>query len=68
MDKITRVSKNCLSMIEEFECGGNFRNFITAYKLFSTNAADVIPVNVIIAYTPFSMNDADVIPLNVIIA
>ena len=32
MDKITRVSKNCLSLIEEFECGGNFRNFLTAYK------------------------------------
>lgn len=32
MDKITRVSKNCLSLIEHFECGGNFRNFLNAYK------------------------------------
>ena len=32
MTKITRVSKNCLSLIEEFECSGNFRNFLKAYK------------------------------------
>ena len=32
MEKITRVSKNCLTMIEHFECDGNFRNFLSAYK------------------------------------
>ena len=32
MQKITRVSKDCLSLIEEFECGGNFRKFLTSYK------------------------------------
>jgi lysozyme len=32
MEKITRVSKDCLSLIEYFECGGNFRNFLNAYK------------------------------------
>ena len=32
MEKVTRVSKNCLSLIEEFECGGNFRNFLNSYK------------------------------------
>ena len=32
MDKITRVSPNCLKMIEEFECGGNFLKFLSAYK------------------------------------
>lgn len=32
MEKITRVSKNCLSLIEGFECGGDFRKFLKAYK------------------------------------
>ena len=32
MDKITRVSPKCLKIIEQFECGGNFRNFMSAYK------------------------------------
>ena len=32
MNKITRVSKDCLTLIEEFECGGNFRNFLSAYQ------------------------------------
>lgn len=32
MEKIKRVSPQCLSMIEEFECGGDFMNFLTAYK------------------------------------
>lgn len=30
--KIKRVSPDCLRMIEEFECGGDFRHFMTAYK------------------------------------
>ena len=32
MKTITRVSKNCLSLIEEMECGGDFRKFLKAYK------------------------------------
>ena len=32
MPKFSRVSPKCLSLIEEFECGGNFRDFLTAYK------------------------------------
>ena len=32
MRKITRVSKDCLALIEEFECGGDFRRFLKAYK------------------------------------
>ena len=32
MDKITRVSEKCLSLIEEMECGGDFRKFLKAYK------------------------------------
>jgi lysozyme len=32
MKKITRVSKDCLHLIEEFECGGDFRKHLTAYK------------------------------------
>jgi lysozyme len=32
MEKIKRVSKDCLALIEEFECGGDFRNFLAAYK------------------------------------
>ena len=32
MGKITRVSKDCLSLIEEFECGGDFRKYLKAYK------------------------------------
>ena len=32
MEKIKRVSKNCLSLIEHFECGGDFRKFLAAYK------------------------------------
>ncbi len=32
MDKITRASKNCLMLIEHYECGGDFRKFLKAYK------------------------------------
>ena len=32
MEKITRVSPDCLKMIEYFECGGDFRQFLKAYK------------------------------------
>ena len=32
MGKITRVSKNCLALIEHFECGGDFRKFLKACK------------------------------------
>ena len=32
MAKITRLSKNCLALIEHFECGGDFRKFLKAYK------------------------------------
>ena len=32
MAKITRVSKNCLALIEHFECGGDFRKFLKACK------------------------------------
>ena len=32
MTKISRVSKICINLIEEFECGGDFRDFLTAYK------------------------------------
>ena len=32
MNKITRVSPDCLKLIELFECGGDFRKFLTAYK------------------------------------
>jgi lysozyme len=32
MGKIVTVSSDCLKMIEEFECGGNFRKFLTSYK------------------------------------
>jgi len=32
MKRIKRVSKNCLSLLEEFECGGDFRKFLSAYK------------------------------------
>jgi lysozyme len=32
MEKITRVSQNCLKLIEYYECGGDFRKFLKAYK------------------------------------
>ena len=32
MTKRTRVSKDCMAIIEQFECGGNFRQFLNAYK------------------------------------
>jgi lysozyme len=31
MEKIKHVSKNCLMIIEEFECKGNFRNYLKSY-------------------------------------
>ena len=32
MEKIKQVSKDCLALIEHFECGGDFRRFLNAYK------------------------------------
>lgn len=32
MEKIKRVSPDCLKLIEHFECGGDFRQFLKAYK------------------------------------
>lgn len=32
MGNPNKVSPNCLKIIEEFECQGNFRNFLKAYK------------------------------------
>ncbi|MFZ4523497.1 MAG: lysozyme [Bacteroidales bacterium] len=32
MERIKRVSKNCLALLEEFECGGDFLKFLKAYQ------------------------------------
>ena len=32
MEPVKRVSKNCPALLEEFECGGNFRKFLSAYQ------------------------------------
>lgn len=30
--KITKVSENCIKLIEHFECGGNITKYLTSYK------------------------------------